>query len=173
MCDLYELIQSLTQKLQRKNKNLDYTKLIEDIGVILGTSGDISFDKWHEDLAAPYGVMYCTFTKKVLPLPEKVISGLGVEEFLDKNHFMIQIFRIPLTEEPTALNLLKIAVYTGLLVKTLRSSDFPEGIAKAYSDLKMHNMINYISRTEYVKLMEQMPDNMIKRINEGMVASAL
>lgn len=168
MCDLYELVQSLTQKFQRKNKDLDYEKLISGLVEVLGDEGNIEFSGWHKDLQ--YGeIMYSTFTKKILPLPEKIISGYGTEEFLDKNHFMIQIFRIPYQDAPTLLNLLKIAVYTGLLMLTLRANDFPDGIVKAYKDLKMHNLINFISRNDYTTLMDQMPDDMTQRLTEGLV----
>lgn len=168
MCDLYDLVQTLTQKFQRKNKDLDYEKLIGGLEDVLGEEGNLEFPDWHEDLS--HGkVMYHTFTKKVLPLPEKIINGYGTEELLDKNHFMIQIFRIPYRDPPTLLNLLKIAVYTGLLMITLRVNDFPDGIVKAYKDLKMNNLINFINRDDYTRLMEQMPDDMTKRVREGLV----
>lgn len=168
MCDLFDLVLTLSQKFYRKNKDLDYEKLIDGLEQVLGEEGDIAFPNWHKDLH--HGeIMYCTFTKKVLPLPEKIISGYGTVELLDKNHFMIQIFRIPYQEPPTLFNLLRIAVYTGLLAPTLRANDFPDGIVKAYKDLKMHNLINYISREDYTRLMEQMPDDMTKRVTEGLV----
>lgn len=168
MCDLFELIQTLTQKFQRKDKDLDHELLVNSLAVVLDEEGEYQFPDWHNDLK-PGQIMYCTFTKKVLPLPEKIVSGYGVEEIIDKNHFMIQIFRIPYREEPTLLNLLKIAVYTGLLMTTLRSNDFPDGIVKAYKDLKMHNLINFISREHYTALMERMPDDMTRRVTEGLV----
>lgn len=167
MCDLFDLVQSLTQKFQRMDKDLDYERLVHGLCVVLGDLGDLEFPNWHKDLGQGE-IMYHTFTKKVLVLPEKVITGYGTEELLDKNHFMIQIFRIPYMEAPTLLNLLRIAVYTGLLVNTLRVSDFPEGIVKAYKDLRMHNLINFIDREDYNKLMEQMPDDMTKRVTEGL-----
>ena len=52
---------------------------------------------------------------------------------------------------------------------TLRSNDFPDGIVKAYKDLKMHNLINFISRDDYTSLMEQMPNNITKQLTEGLV----
>ena len=111
MCDLYILVHTLIQKLQKKHRNLDYAKLINDLRLILGETGNIEFDKWHEDLEEG-GIMYCTFTKKVLLLPEKLINGWGTETFVDKHHFMIEIFRMPLDSAPTLFNLLKIAIYT-------------------------------------------------------------
>jgi hypothetical protein len=169
MCDLYDLVQVLTQKFQRKNKDLDYENMVAGLQECLGEEGLLEFPAWHRDLS--HGeIMYCTFTKKILPLPEKIISGHGKEELLDKNHFMIQIFRIPYTEQPNLFNLLRVAVYTGLLMLTLRSNDFPDGIVKAYKDLKMHNLINFVSRDDYTALMEQMPDDMVRRVTDGLVA---
>ena len=167
MCDLFDLIQTLTQKFQRKNKDLDYLMFINHIQEVLGEHGTLTFSSWHEDLAEN-GLMYHTFTKKVLPLPEKIISGFGKEELLDKNHCMIQIFKIPLNEDPNLFNLLKIAVYSGILLVTLKASDFPEGIVKAYRDLKMHNLINFISRDNYTSLMEKMPDDIVKQITDSL-----
>jgi len=168
MCDLYELVQTLTQKFQRKNKDLDSDRLIEGLEDVLSDEGDLPFPEWHPDLS--HGkTMYVTFTKKVLPLPEKIVSGYGTEELIDKNHFMIQIFRIPYREPPTLFNLLRVAVYTGLLMQTLRANDFPDGIVKAYKDLKMHNLINFISREHYTALMEQMPDDMTQRVTDSLV----
>jgi hypothetical protein len=167
MCDLFDLTQTLTQKFQRKNKDLDYLLFIDHIDDLLGDHSSLTFSNWHEDLAEN-GLMYHTFTKKLLPLPEKIISGFGKEELLDKNHCMIQIFKIPFLEEPTLMNLLKIGVYTGILSVNLKSSDFPEGIVKAYRDLKMHNLINFISRDEYTKMMEKMPDDIVKHITDSL-----
>lgn len=171
MCDLFDVVQSLTQKFQRKYKDLNYDELVNGLHNALDEYADLEFPEWHKDLQ--HGeIMYHTFTKKVLPLPEKIISGYGTEELLDKNHFMIQIFRIPYQEQPTLFNLLRVAVYTGLLVLTLRANDFPDGIVKAYKDLKMHNLINFISRDNYTKLMEKMPDDMSKRVTDGLVDAA-
>ena len=113
--------------------------------------------------------MYHTFTKKVLPLPEKIISGFGIEELIDKNHWIIQIFKIPLNDPPTLGNLLKIAIYNGLLQVNIKSNDLPEGIVKAYKDLKMHNMINYISRSEYDKLLSSLPSSFDKDLSSEIV----
>lgn len=171
MCDLFDVVQSLTQKFQRRYKELNYEELVHGLHESLDEYADFEFPEWHNDLQHG-GIMYHTFTKKVLPLPEKIISGYGTEELLDKNHFMIQIFRIPYQEPSTLFNLLRVAVYTGLLNLTLRANDFPDGIVKAYKDLKMHNLINFISRDNYTKLMEQMPDDMSKRVTDGMVDAA-
>ena len=173
MCDLYELVQSLVQKFQKKYKTLDHEKLIAAMDGLLSKEGimELELPSWHKDLA--YGEdMYCTFTKKVLLLPEKIISGHGTTELITKNHFMIQIFRIPYREAPTLGNLLKIALYSGLLLGNLRVNDFPDGIVKAYKDLKMHNLINFVNRDDYTLLMNKLPDDISKKLNECLVEAA-
>jgi hypothetical protein len=172
MSDLFDLVQQLSQKFLRKNKDLDHEKLARDLGDFLEELeiGNLSFKEWNVEFRRN-GEMYHTFTKKILVLPEKIISGFGVEEMVDKNHYLIQIFRLPLQDVPTLFNLLLVAMYTGFLLLSLRSNDFPEGIVKAYKDLKMHNMINYIERNEYTKLMDQMPDNITKVLTEFLVQS--
>jgi len=167
MCDLYTDVHDLTQKFVKKNKQIDYNLLIINLQLILDDLALLQFPTWHKDLA--YGeLMYSTFTKKVLLLPEKVISGFGTEELLHNNHFIIQNFRIPYKETPNLFNLLKIAIYTALL-SSIKVKELPDGIVKAYKDLKMHNLINYISRQHYTQLMEKMPHDISKRITSGLV----
>ena len=50
MCDPFELVLSLTQKFQKKNKDLDYLLFIEHILNILGDYANLQFSSWHEDL---------------------------------------------------------------------------------------------------------------------------
>lgn len=168
MCDVYDLVQQLSQKFMRRYKSLDHLELIAGLKDILGAHGDLKFNRWNPELQQ-YGDMYMTFTRKVLAYPERVISGFGDEELLEKNHFLIQIFRIPLNDQPTLYNLLCIAIYTGLLLDNLKANDFPEGIVKAYKDLKMHNMINYVSRDDYNELLKGVPDNIEKLITDGFI----
>jgi hypothetical protein len=172
MTDLFDLIQQLGQKFLRKTHDLNHEKLALNLNKILEDLElrDLKFKNWNVELRRN-GELYHTFTKKILILPEKIVSGFGVEELVNKNHYMIQIFRIPLQDDPTLFNLLLVALYTGFLLISLRSNDFPEGIVKAYKDLKMHNMINYIDREEYTKLMEQMPDNITKILTDTLVQS--
>lgn len=173
MCDLYDLVQSLIQKFQKKYKTLDHERLISAMDTLLSKEGviDMELPSWHKDLS--YGEdMYCTFTKKVLLLPEKIISGHGTTELITKNHFMIQIFRIPYRDPPTLGNLLKVALYSGLLMSNLRANDFPDGIVKAYKDLKMHNLINFVNREDYTLLMKQMPDDISKKLTDSLVEAA-
>ena len=170
MCDLFESIQNLSQKFQKKTKDLDYLLFIEHINSLLGEYINHKFPNWHEDLMED-GIMYHTFTKKVLQLPEKIISGFGNEEIIDKNHFMIQVFKIPLREDATLGNLVKIAVYTGFLSVNLKGNDFPDGIVKAYRDLKMHNLINYISRDDYTKLIGVLPEDIVKQVTDNLAQS--
>jgi len=168
-CDLYELVQLLTQKLRRKHgARLNYEGIINVLSDVLQGHGLLQFSDWHPDVKNG-GLYYHTFTKKVLALPERVISGSGDEQILDQNHFIIQIFRIPLKESPTLLNLLKIAVYTGILTQTMKAQDYPEGIVKAFNSLKMHQFINYVSREEYNTLLSRVPKDIGEVIKSSMV----
>lgn len=175
MCDLYDVVQQLSIKLMKKHKDLDYHNLAEVLYSALGEYTDLTVGEWSEGLLADgpngQGDMYVTFTKKVLELPEKVISGFGCEQYIDKNHFMIQVFRIPLDSQPTLYNLLLIAMYTGFLSLVLRVDDMPQGIVKAFQNLKMHNMINYVGRVEYQRVMDSLPKTLEKDITVAMAAS--
>ena len=163
MTDLFEDIQTLATKFLRKNKDLDYIKLLDELRDIMGDSANISLNHWCKGFQTEED-MYCTFTRKVLPLPEKVISGFGDMEYIDKHHFIIEVFRTPLKEEATLFNLLKISFYCGLLLSNLKVNDLPEGIVKAYRDLKMHNLINFVSRKNYNEALEQLPKDLDKDI---------
>lgn len=175
MCDLYDVVQQLSIKLMKKNKNLDYRELPEVLYGAIHDYADVSVGEWNSGLLSDgpdgQGDMYVTFTKKVLELPEKVISGYGNEEYIDKNHFMIQVFRIPADSPPTLYNLLLIAMYTGFLSLVLRVDDMPQGIVKAFQSLKMHNMINYVDRAEYQRVMDSLPKGIEKDVTAAMVAS--
>jgi hypothetical protein len=140
------------------------------IGEALGEHKDIVFSKWNPELKRN-GEMYHTFTKKILVMPEKIISGFGIEELVTLHHYIIQVFRIPFNEAPTLHNLLRVALYHGLLVN-LKVNDLTEGIVKSYKDLHMSDLINYIDRTEYKKLMEHMPDDIVSVMTEALVTAS-
>lgn len=176
MCDLYDVVQQQSIKLMKKHKDLDYNKLADDLYTALDEYAETPVGEWSDGLLPDgpdgQGDMYVTFTKKVLELPEKMVSGFGAEEYITKNHFMIQIFRIPLDHEPTLYNLLLIAMYTGFLTVILRVDDMPHGIVKAFQNLKMQNRINYVSSDAYQKAMDSLPQSMEKDVKTAMVASA-
>jgi len=153
--DLYDHVQKLVTFICKKENlhgNILDTKLKE---IFQDEDTPLDFVKWNPELLQD-GVLYHTFTKKILLLPERVINGLGEEKILDKNYYMIQIFRIPFQEKPTLLNLLRVSLYCGLIQTTLRNDDFPEGIVKAFKTLKVYKMINFVAKEDCKELNDKL-----------------
>lgn len=162
---LYNSVLELITKLTRRNKKVNYDAIIDTIRESLGEYLDLQSEKtWSNEFEAPDGILYHTFTKKILVLPEKIISGHGTVELLDTNHCLMQIFRIPLHEKLTVFNLLRIAVYNGMLKNTIKVDDFPQGIVKAYRSLKIPELFNYIDSGEAEKLFAQIPEDTVKQL---------
>lgn len=103
---------------------------------------------WNAELLEG-GLLYVTFTDKVLDLPEKIITGKGIEKLIQKNHYLIEVFRIPITCEPTLINVMKIAFYNGLLMAQLRATDFPDGLISAYKKFQMEKLFNYVDTKDW------------------------
>ena len=157
--NLYTHVQSMASKLAKKHRTgLKYDNMIQalsdelaDLGV-----GEMSLGAWSPDFAFG-GAMYTTFTSKVLLLPETIINGFGQQEIVDKNHFMMEIFRIPLNKPCTLDQLLQIACYTGILSACMKSEDFPEGIVRTFKALNLHAMACYIDTDAFSVADQQIP----------------
>jgi hypothetical protein len=146
---LYTAVQTMASKLHKKYKdNLKFSEMIDAMVSELGSVGDTELGSWSADLA-PGGAMYTSFTSKVLPLPETIINGFGQHKIIDKNHFMMQVFRIPLNEKCTLSNILRIACYTGILGASMKADDFPEGIVRTFKALNLHAMVCYVDSENF------------------------
>ena len=171
MTDLFDEIQSLGTKLSQKHRDLDYLKILDELSDQLGAYGDTLVGPWNKELSQD-GTLYFTFTRKVLELPEFIISGFGHKEAIDRNHFIIQIFRIPLQEEPTLFNLLRVSFYCGLLLHGLKSQDFPEGIVKAFKGLKVNELVNFVTRQNYQEAVEKIPTDDASQLIRDLACAA-
>ena len=146
---LYTAVQTMASKLHKKYKdNLNYTEMIKSMVSELGEVGDRELGSWSADFV-PGGAMYASFTSKVLPLPETIINGFGQQKVIDKNHFMMQVFRIPMQENCTISNVLLIACYTGMLGACMKADDFPEGIVRTFKALNLHAMVCYVDSDNF------------------------
>ncbi len=146
---LYTAVQTMASKLHKKYKdNLNYNEMIKAMINEVNIVGDVELGSWSMDFA-PGGAMYTSFTSKVLHLPETIINGFGQQKIIDKNHFMMQVFRIPLQEKCTLSNLLRIACYTGILGACMKADDFPEGIVRTFKALNLHAMVCYVDSDSF------------------------
>ena len=139
----------MANKLYKKYKtNLNHENMIEEMIKELTTvKKEIPNLTWNKDFATG-GSMYLCFTSKVLLLPETIINGFGHKCDVDKNHFIIQVFRIPLLAECNLENLLRIACYTGILQACMKADDFPEGIVRTFKALNMYSSSVYVDIIE-------------------------
>ena len=151
--ELYNNIYKFAIQYRRRSPNMPYEHLLDTIS---GACGDLTLRGWNPELMAG-GALFLTFTDKIMPLPETIINGRGESHMIERNHFIMQIFRIPLEREPTLGNLLAIAFYSGLLMANFRSDDFPAGIVKAYKDLNMHALVNFVERKDYIHIIDRLP----------------
>lgn len=157
--DPYTHVQDIVTKLCKTHK-IQKDELNHDIvisGLIDGLDdlGDKVVGKWSSDFKKG-GMMYNTFTRKVLAEPETIINGFGEEILIVKTHYMCEIFRIPMNTECTLANVLKLACYTAMLSFSLKKDDFPEGIVHAFKNMKMSSLFSYL--TDMKSYLEAVPE---------------
>lgn len=94
------------------------------------------------------GLMHSVFTKKILELPVKTINGYGEENTIVKTRVMCEIVKIPLEDICDLKSILKLAFYNAYAKFYNRTSDFPNGIYRAFTKMKMHLLHNYLVSME-------------------------
>lgn len=156
----FEIIQDTVTKLCKTHKlnstDLNHETVIESLVDGLGTDSELTVGEWRRDFQPPRGTMYTTFTKKILSLPETLIDGFGRESIIFQNHYMIEVFRIPLRRPCTLANVLTLACYTALISFDLRKDDFPDGIVRAFKNLEMTSLVSYLEDIDkYTEIVEK------------------
>lgn len=159
---LYDTIFVFSKRFRRRYPDDNFNEAWDAVCGTLA-DGDIPFSSWGKEVSKG-GMSYSLFAEKVMNLPEKVISGYGIEELIEQNHFIIEIFRIPMHMPPTLKNLMRIAYYSGLLSAKLRQRDFPEGLVKRLRDLKALDMINFVNSDTIASLDQKISDEFVTEI---------
>lgn len=152
--NLYNIIYNYVKKIKKKVPNFTYEDLnsyiLDDIPDIhLCTITDQI--TWNPDITYN-GNTYKTFADKILLMPEFYITGKYEQILQEKNHYFMQILRIPVNEVLTLRTLMKLAVYNGLLTANILKTDFPEGLVKLYKNLHLYRMNTYIKYADWSKL---------------------
>lgn len=142
---LYDMVYNIAKKFRKKFPESDESGLRD---LIEDGLPNCEAKEWKRDVTKD-GIMYLNISDKVMDLPEKTISGRGKTETIKRNHYLIQIFRIPLRYAPTLQNIILIALYSGQLMARFVQSEFPEGLVKACKNLKFHSLLNFVEDTEY------------------------
>jgi hypothetical protein len=170
--NLYTHVQTMAGKLSKRHREgLKYDNVIQALTEELESLQNMSLGTWSPDFAFG-GSMYATFTSKILLLPETIINGFGQQSTIDKNHFMMEIFRIPLNKPCTLLQLLHIACFTGILSASMKSEDFPDGIVRAFKSLNLYAMACYIDTDAFTVVDQQITKEKQAQIVQSLVNGA-
>lgn len=169
---VFDIVSKLCKTHKIEKKEIDYQALIAGLVDGLGDHGDIVMSKWRTDFQQG-GMNYNVFTRKILMEPEIIINGFGEETVVRKNHYMCEIFRIPMTHTCNLSNILKIAAYTALVSFSLKREDFEEGIVRAFKNMNMTSLISYINDIEEYRnnipseeIIDNAVDNMLNSIRD-------
>jgi hypothetical protein len=151
LTDISSLFQSIieTSKNKReKNKNFDGKQFWQPIKDILDKS-QWKASKWEKQKMKKYNY--------VMELPEYYINGFGNQQIIEKNHFLIQIVRIPNKEEPSLKKIMQVALnigqyigYTGKNIKNISINNF---ISSDDSKIMLNNVLDKNSIAELNKLL--------------------
>ena len=146
--NLYNLIYKFSKRIKQKiNYNSDelWEYIITDIPNSITVTITVPLNiNWNNDILYN-GSNYNIYGDKILMLPEYFINGKYEQIRVDKNHYFIQIIRIPNEKELTYETLMKLAMYNGLLSANLIQNDFPEGIVKLYKNMHLFKLSTYIN----------------------------
>lgn len=151
---MYQITISYARSFHRKYPDDDEYQLWRSLETFF-TNHCLSTSHWNGEIL-PGGVIHQTFTDKVLSLPEKYIDGYRETDIIPSNHYMIEIFRTPLENEPTLKNIMNIAYNVGLALSHIRQRDFPEGLVKTFKSLKAYNLVSFIAPSCATKLNEEL-----------------
>lgn len=167
---LYDIVMSYGRRIRKRFPQEDFDEFWDVIESCLcsisDTIGceDVTFSSWYREVL-PGGVIHSAFTEKVLDLPEKYINGRGDEELIENNHYLIEVFRIPIKDKPTLKNLMRVAFNYGLLSAKIRQKDFPDGIVRTLKHLKAYQICNFISNADAAGLETYLAPLTVKEIN--------
>jgi hypothetical protein len=92
-------------------------------------------------------------TKSIMLLPEYTINGYEEKIIIEKNHFIIQQVRIPLTEKPTIRKIIQIALNIGQYKGSSR---------KIFFD----NIGQFIYQKDIMELSKHIPDDLVGKIRK-------
>lgn len=157
---LFDTISAFFRKYRKKYPDADYRDIWGAIICALGSNAMLEFSDWSREIKLG-GMTYSTFTEKVLDLPEKTVNGRGEENLVEQNHFMIQIFRIPLEKTPTIGHLMQIACYLGLVEARFKVREFPGNLGQLFKSYGV-SLINYINEEDITLIESQLGNDVIK-----------
>lgn len=150
LTEIFDTMMLYSRRYRKRYEDDDFNKPWEAVEEFLNMY-NCEFTNWHPDVRE-HGPLYEILSKKALDLPEKIITGNEETELLETNHFMIQVFRIPLRFPANFKNLVFIAHNLGLLTAQLRVRDFPDGMVKNIKDQGGLQIINFIGHGDAVRI---------------------
>lgn len=164
--ELYNKIYSSVKRYRRKHLTDEWQFIWKNIKNTLIVAGvaETPLGEWNPEIQST-GEIHKIFASRVLNLPEYQITGLRHQNMMEHNHFLIQLFRIPIEETLTVKSLCKIAFYAGMLSAQFGVRDFPEGLVKTLKDLQIWKLKHFIPSTEWSAHCDKIPSDLVGKIN--------
>lgn len=147
---LFDNVLIKSYELRKANHKFDGQKFWQPIKKILEP-----IDIYH---AKEWKVISKSKTKKIMLLPEFNIDGYGNKSINEKNHFIIQQVRIPITEQPTIKKIIQIALNIGQYNGVNNN--------KFIYNLKLTDINQFINKSDIVELSKYIPDDILHQINQ-------
>ena len=146
---IWNKIKKVSYEQRKINKNFDGKLFWKKIKEIL---------EKEKSQADSFKAVPKKLAEKVLSLPEYHILGNGRQEILEHNHFIIQTFRIPMTEKPTIKKIMQVALNIGQC----------KGMGGKYDkDLVGRTKIdNYISKKDIIRISNELDEKNVQKLYE-------
>ena len=158
------LFNSILETAKEKKKNIDFDGLEfwQPIKTLLLEYDNYKSEKgWKRPIST-------SITEKILNLPEYVINGKGEKITLEKEHFLIQQVRIPITEELSIRKVLQVAYNIGQYrgMKSSELDDLLLGDIQIKADLKI---IDFMYKSDIIRLSKYISSEQLIKLNERLI----
>ncbi len=146
---LFEVVYKYAQDFKRKYPDGDGLAFWRSIKKILSEFDNQTAD-WSNSISK--GKLHKQFYPPVMKLPEKYILGDGTEITDEANHFLIQVFRIPVLDSLTPRKLAQIALNLGQLQPELSADKFSEDFISELQKAELVNPRRFVTLDNLKKL---------------------
>lgn len=143
---IFNLVEKKAHELRKKNAKADGQKFWQPIKNIL-KKYDVKVNKWKK---------ISNTNKKIMLMPEYYIDGHDEKHIIEKNHFLIQTIRIPLTEEPNLRKIIQLALNIG---------QWTGSGGKKENWMKLHS---YLAENDIIYLNSKIPKKLYDEIKQVM-----
>ena len=140
---IFNLVLHSARELRRNNLHADGLKFWKPIKNVLSEYDGIKASSWKHIKKQHH---------TILNLPEYYIDGLGNQNIIEKNHFLIQTIRLPLTEKPSLRKVIQVALNIG------------QYTGSGGKKQEWMNLECYLTQDNIAKISRQIPSDVYDRI---------